>query len=114
MTLRNWPQFRLFLLVLVLPTLALASWMGFCLLFCPTGTSFEFRCRYSVRVGMPIREAESVLGPAEQEPGPPCEQGTGPVVTGDEFFVWESDGMEFHIGVRDGRITGKWFWAPSL
>jgi hypothetical protein len=80
---------------------------------CPTGSRFEFVCRFVVKVGMTLEEAESFLGPGEEEVAPPWED-TGAVVTGDRFFCWERDGMEFHVGLKDGRVCSKWFWAPSL
>ena len=89
-------------------------WIGFCFLFCPTGTLFEFNCRYRIHVGMTLEEVEHLLGPAEEEAFPPEEKDRGPVVEGDRYYCWDGRGGEFHIGIRNGRVSGKWFWAPSL
>jgi hypothetical protein len=81
---------------------------------CPTGSGFEFACHFRVSGGMTLGEVESVLGPGKEEPWPPCEKDTGAVVTGDRYFYWEQDGMEFWVGLKGGHVSGTWFCAPSL
>ena len=104
---------RPWLIVLISSFALLGTWIGFCELFCPTGTVFEFKCRYFVRIGMTLEEAESVLGKAEEETSAPVEWGTGPVVTGDKYFVWDGP-AELHVGVRNGIICSKWVCVDSL
>jgi hypothetical protein len=63
---------------------------------------------------MTLEEAEAILGPATSEDWPPVEQGRGAVVKGNCYYRWDCDGMEFHVATRNRRISGTWFWAPSL
>jgi hypothetical protein len=104
---------RPWLIVLISPFVLLLAWIGLCLLFCQTGTAFEFKCRYYVHIGMTVKEAESVLGTPEEESWPPYEKDVGPVVTGHQYFVWHGP-VDLHVGVRNGKICSKWVWVPSL
>jgi hypothetical protein len=103
---------RPWLIVLISPFVLLGTWIGFCVLFCETGTVFEFKCRYFVRIGMTMEEAESVLGKAEEESRPPESQ-TGPLVSGDKYFVWGQGSVELYVGVRNGIICSKWVDVDS-
>jgi hypothetical protein len=89
-----------------------------CCICCPsTLTPFEWQYRYRIHVGMPLRDAEAILGPAKAEEAPPGlrhDDGIRPVVQGEQFYVWEKDGMEIWVGVRGGVICAKYFDFPSL
>src|SRR5438034_7628663 len=98
---------RPWLIVLLSPLVLIVGWISFCELFCSTGTVFEFKCRYGARIGMTVEEAETLLGSAEEEPSPPSLWSTGPVVSGDKYFVWEGP-VDLHVGVKDGKICSKW------
>jgi hypothetical protein len=93
-------------------TLLLAGVFG--CIWIPTGTRYELTCKVRIHLGMTLTEVESILGPGKKCSWPPTEWGIGPVVKGEQFFVWEDRGMEFWVGLRDGRVCGTWFWAPSL
>jgi hypothetical protein len=90
-----------------------------CCVVCPrTVTVFEWKYRYRVKAGMTLGKLEAILGPSQPEEAPPgtldWKGGTVPFVRGDEFYVWERDGLEIWVGLRGGRVCDKWFWAPSL
>jgi hypothetical protein len=90
-----------------------------CCVCCPqTGTRFEWKYRYRVRVGMTLDEVEAVLGPGRKEEGPPgtpdYKGGSVPLVRGEEFYVWERDGLEIWVGLEDGKVCDKYFDFPSL
>jgi hypothetical protein len=37
------------------------------------------------------------------------------VVEGEQFYLWNGDtNLEVWVGLRDGKVCDKWFWAPSL
>jgi hypothetical protein len=103
---------RPWLIVLISSFALLGTWIGFCDLFCPTGTVFEFKCRYFVRIDMTMEEAESVLGKAGKECGAP-ESRVGALISGDKCFVWRGS-ADLYVGVRNGRICSKWVRVPSL
>src|SRR5262245_8497153 len=84
-----------------------------------TGSFFELKYRYRVKVGMTLAEVENILGPGERQesqPGmPDYKGGSIPVVQGDEFYVWKADDdLAIWVGLREGKVHDKWFWAPSL
>jgi hypothetical protein len=74
-----------------------------------------FTCAFRLRIGMSLKEVESVLGHGEKEvggpPGTPDHSGvTIPIVQGDECYRWYKDGVEIFVGFRDGRVCGKRYW----
>ena len=105
---RRWP------IILLSPLVLILAWISLCEVFCPTGTFFEFKCRYLVSIGISLEKAESILGPAEEIGSPPYLMGSGPAVSGDRYFMWEGEAAELYVGVRDGKICSKWIWIPSL
>jgi hypothetical protein len=105
---------RPWVIVVLSPLAFILGWITFCELFCPTGTLFEFKCRYCISIGMTMDEAESILGRADEEHAPPCLRSTGSVVSGDQYFVWQGEAADLHVGVKDGKICSKWIEIPSL
>ena len=85
---------------------------------CPqSGTVFEWKYHYRIHTGMTLSEVERVLGPGAKQdspPGTPDSRGIRPLVEGDQYYVWEQDGLEIRIGFKEGRVYGKYFDAPSL
>ncbi len=101
-------------MALVLVLLPFSFWVC-----CPTtGSLFEWKYRYRVRVGMTVGEVEAILGRGERQEWvgwtPDGEGGMVPFVRGDEFLLWEEDGLEIWTGIRDGKVCDKQFWASSL
>jgi hypothetical protein len=91
------------------------SWFA----MCPaTLTVFEWKYHYRIKVGMTLAEEESVLGPGTRDDCPPGQQddkeGTVPIARGDQIYVWEQDGLEIWVGLRDGKVCSKSFDFPSL
>jgi hypothetical protein len=108
--------------ILVSALLVLVTGLGVWSYCCPTGTAFEFNCRYRIKEGMTLDEVEAILGPGTEVPSSPvvrCRGSDGQVtfrcvVEGKRLFYWERDGGAFHIGLEGGRVCSKSFWAPTL
>jgi hypothetical protein len=78
-----------------------------------TYLAWQYHFQYQIHIGMPLSEAEGILGPAPKEENPPglrFDDGIRAAVQGDEFYRWERRGMEIWVGVRDGKICDKWFY----
>lgn len=82
---------------------------------CPeTGTVFEWKYRYRIKVGMTLHEVESILGPGTECSQPP-QTADGPVIRGEKFYYWKhGNGSDIWIGLREGKVYDKWFWAMPL
>jgi hypothetical protein len=83
-----------------------------------------------IQVGMALAEVEALLGgpgreiaqvdlPQSRDFSPPLPQEwSKPVLIGDQFFRWltpeKYNGGEIIVGVKDGRVSDKWYWEYRL
>jgi hypothetical protein len=94
------------MLILLLPLACCVSCQDTC-------TVFEWNYRYRIKVGMTLKQAEGILGPATKVDRPP-ETAQGPVIGGDEFYQWRNDDLAIYVGIRDGKVCDKFFVFPPL
>jgi hypothetical protein len=78
---------------------------------------FEYRFR-NLKIGMDLREAEALLGPAIETDWCPG-LGNGSMVHGEKYYHWQKSpgdtvGPAIWVGVNGNRIVDKYLWWPSL
>jgi hypothetical protein len=76
-----------------------------------------------IRIGMSLDEANGILGEGEKVPPsalPGIVDFNGPIprvipaVKGQEFYKWSDGTNKIIVGIRDGSIVDKYYWAPDL
>lgn len=101
------------LVVLAVGGVGLMSWE-----LRPGTFSYFNYCRISP--GMRLADVEDLLGgrgmsvTQAQLPG----TGEGPVVSGDEYFLWMGGdrwpgGKVIFVSMKEGAVAEKWYWEPS-
>ena len=78
-----------------------------------------------VKIGMSLREVESILGPGKQIQADqvmrisrsPDAQGNWNfhlVVDGDLFYEWDQGDRAIELGTKHGKVCDKWYGASGL
>jgi hypothetical protein len=122
-------QFRLRTLFIVIAAVAvlLSMWKVFGLWMDEWKGPISERGFAKIEIGMTLDEVEAILGPGKQisvadvtaVPGAPDAERKGDLylrLDGDQFFRWKETetGTEILVGVRNGKVCDRDYWASSL